>query len=154
MWKSEEVRRYKKKEAKADEKKRCRRTETESFCRQADALKYDDFAGLEEFTVRWSCLLHPNNAILVGIKYYLIQFYGSAPGFQLDQMATPLLRRKIQLCRDLLAIAHVLEPGSSKLRGLLLLLLLLLHLLLFDRIGLLCWALFGFIRPELTRFDF
>ena len=104
--------------------------------------------------MRWSCLLHPNNAILVGIKYYLIQFYGSAPGFQLDQMATPLLRRKIQLCRDLLAIAHVLEPGSSKLRGLLLLLLLLLHLLLFDRIGLLCWALFGFIRPELTRFDF
>ena len=84
---------------------------------QAEDLNYDDFAGLEEFIIRWSRFLHPNNAIIVAIKYYLIQFYGSAPGFHLDQLANPLLLRKIQLCQELLELTQILEPGSSKLRG-------------------------------------
>ena len=89
--------------------------------RQADCLNYDDFSGLEAFTDCWSHLLHPNNSILIAVKYYLCQFYGNSAGFFLSELSAPLLRRKIQLCRELLKLAAVLEPGASNLRGLYLL---------------------------------
>ena len=82
--------------------------------RKADALNYDDVSGLESFIDDWSPILHPNHFILIGIKYYLCHFYGNAPGYQLREMSVQLLDRKIQLCKELLNIAQVLEPGASK----------------------------------------
>lgn len=82
--------------------------------RKADALNYDDVAGLESFIEAWSPVLHPNHFILIGIKYYLCHFYGNAPGFELLEMPRHLLERKIQLCQELLSIAQILEPGASK----------------------------------------
>ena len=83
--------------------------------RKADALNYDDVNGLEAFLDTWTPVLHPNHSILVGVKYYLCHFYGNAPGYHLDEMPPHLLARKAQLCADLLAIARVLEPGTSRL---------------------------------------
>lgn len=84
--------------------------------RKADAISYDDLSGLETFLAVWSPVLHPNHSILLGIKYYLCQFYGNAPGYSLEQLPLRLLKRKMALCQNLLAIAHVLEPGNSKLQ--------------------------------------
>lgn len=84
---------------------------------KADSLNYDDVEGLETFVEKWSHLLHPNNSILVGIKYYLCLLYGNTPGYMLDEIPDELIEHKIDLCKDLLAIADVLEPGYSKLSG-------------------------------------
>ena len=82
--------------------------------RKADELNYDDISGLESFVDTWSSILHPNHSILIGIKYYLCHFYGNAPGFALHEMPLNLLERKIKLCQELLSVAKILEPGSSK----------------------------------------
>jgi len=83
--------------------------------RKADSLNYDDVAGLESFIDKWSKLLHPNNSIVVGVKYYLCLLYGNVDDYLVDQMPDALVQRKIALCKELLDIAHILEPGSSKL---------------------------------------
>jgi hypothetical protein len=81
--------------------------------RKADELNYDDFQGLEIFIETWSSLLHPNHSLLFGIKYYLCNFYGNAPGFLLKEMSWRFLTRKMKLCEELLNIARILEPGDS-----------------------------------------
>ena len=85
--------------------------------RKADALNYDDVEGLEAFLDTWTPVLHPNHSILIGVKYYLCHFYGNAPGYRLKEMSIHLLKRKMQLCTDLLAVACVLEPGTSRLQS-------------------------------------
>ena len=84
---------------------------------KADSLNYDDVDGLEDFIDKWSKLLHPNNSILIGVKYYLCLLYGNVPDYLYDEIADELIQRKIDLCNELLAIAQILEPGCSKLNG-------------------------------------
>lgn len=84
---------------------------------KADSLNYDDVTGLEAFIEKWSKLLHPNNSIVIGVKYYLCLLYGNVAEYLLDEMPDALVRRKIALCKELLDIASILEPGCSKLNG-------------------------------------
>ena len=84
---------------------------------RADCIGYDDLAGLEGFLSDAFRLLHHNHYILIGIKYYLCHFYGKAPGHLLEEMPNVLIERKIKLCREFLALAHILEPGPSKMQG-------------------------------------
>lgn len=88
----------------------------ECLQKKADALNYDDVDGLESFIDSWTPVLHPNHSILVGVKYYLCHFYGNAPGFSLDELTPQTLERKVQLCEELLTVARILEPGSSRLQ--------------------------------------
>lgn len=88
----------------------------ECLQRKADALNYDDVDGLEAFIDSWTPVLHPNHSILIGVKYYLCHFYGNAPGFRLGELPPQIVERKIQLCEELLTIANILEPGSSRLQ--------------------------------------
>jgi len=82
---------------------------------KADSLNYDDVIGLETFIEKWSKLLHPNNSIVIGVKYYLCLLYGNVDEYLLEEMSDALVQRKIFLCKELLDIAQILEPGCSKL---------------------------------------
>lgn len=84
---------------------------------KADSLNYDDVIGLETFIEKWSKLLHPNNSIVIGVKYYLCLLYGNVDEYLLEEMSDALVQRKIFLCKELLDIAQILEPGCSKLNG-------------------------------------
>ncbi|XP_031638498.1 SET and MYND domain-containing protein DDB_G0273589 [Contarinia nasturtii] len=62
-------------------------------------------------------LLHEQNTFVLQIKYALTQLYGNVSGFLWDEIGDTDLDRKISLCRELLEVAEILEPGKSVFRG-------------------------------------
>lgn len=54
---------------------------------------------------------------MLGIKYSLSQLYGKVEGFMIHEMSNALLQRKQDICKELMKVFDVLEPGMSRLRG-------------------------------------
>ncbi|KAM3965788.1 SET domain-containing protein SmydA-8 [Aphomia sociella] len=75
----------------------------------------------EDFIRRYSNTLHPLNHLVVQAKLALIQIYGNYKGYTLSEISDQLLKRKIDLCHELLELADKLEPGWTRFRGTLLL---------------------------------
>ncbi|KAF2350506.1 SET domain [Trinorchestia longiramus] len=76
-----------------------------------------DPAVLEELLEKYSSVLHPNHFHIIAIKSSLSQIYGRIPGLQMTDLTTTQLNRKMQCCRDVLKILDILDPGISRLRG-------------------------------------
>nr|CAD7434803.1 unnamed protein product [Timema monikensis] len=66
---------------------------------------------------KYRSVLHPRHAFITCIRLSLSQLYGRVPGYRLDEMPDILHERKIEICKDLMAVADVLEPGLTRLRG-------------------------------------
>ncbi|XP_011556296.3 SET domain-containing protein SmydA-8 [Plutella xylostella] len=77
--------------------------------------------GFEEFITKYSQTLHPTNHLVLQAKLSLIQIYGNQKGYTLSELPDHLLKRKIDLCHELLEISDKIEPGWTRLRGTLLL---------------------------------
>ncbi|XP_075980489.1 SET and MYND domain containing, arthropod-specific, member 2 [Anticarsia gemmatalis] len=71
----------------------------------------------EDFIDKYSQTLHPSNHLVVQAKLALVQIYGNYKGYTLSELSDPLLKRKMDLCHELLEIADKLEPGWSRFRG-------------------------------------
>jgi len=86
---------------------------------EADELESNNptVKSCEKFLEKWSSTFHPNHAILINIKYALLHLYGSEEGYELRDLQPLHLVRKEALCRELLAVADVVVPGISRLRG-------------------------------------
>ncbi|CAG0881754.1 unnamed protein product [Darwinula stevensoni] len=78
-----------------------------------------DVKMLEARLVKYASSLGRNNWHLVGIELLLSQVYGRTAGYILENLSPELLARKEALCRHVLRVADVLEPGKSRLRGML-----------------------------------
>ncbi|XP_038105706.1 SET domain-containing protein SmydA-8 [Culex quinquefasciatus] len=63
-------------------------------------------------------VLHPWNTNVLQVKYALTQLYGGGGpgGINLKDLSEKQLRRKVELCVDLLEVANQLEPGMSPFR--------------------------------------
>jgi hypothetical protein len=70
---------------------------------------------LEKLLTKYGNLLHSNHFLLISIKSTLIELYGHVKDFSLSD---ELLKRKIDLCEDVLKILDIFEPGKSRSRGL------------------------------------
>lgn len=57
---------------------------------------------------------------MICIKNALIELYGYVNGHLLSELPDVLLRRKIELCEEVLEILDVFESGKSRARGLML----------------------------------
>lgn len=66
---------------------------------------------LENLLCRLSTFLHPNHYHLYSIKHSLVQLYGRQPNY----MSQEILDKKIKMCKDLLAITKILDPGNARL---------------------------------------
>ncbi|KAE8741891.1 hypothetical protein FOCC_FOCC012543, partial [Frankliniella occidentalis] len=84
---------------------------------ESEALDHNDVVGLEGFLVKHAARLHPNHFLLLGAKHSLSQVYGKVQGYLIHQLPDALLERKLTICRDILSIFDLLEPGVSRLRG-------------------------------------
>ncbi|KAI9589935.1 SET domain-containing protein SmydA-8 [Glossina fuscipes] len=83
-----------------------------------DSIDVHDVQGLENFMKRYSVLLGSNHYLLLYVKYTLCQIYGRIEGYLLSDMSLEDLKRKEKYCREFLQVADILQPGLSKLRGL------------------------------------
>ncbi|XP_034250401.1 SET domain-containing protein SmydA-8 isoform X2 [Thrips palmi] len=84
---------------------------------EAEAIDPNDVAGLEAFVAKYSPRLHPNHYHLLGAKHSLSQVYGKVHGYLIHQLPDDLLERKLNICKDILRVFDILEPGVSRLRG-------------------------------------
>lgn len=62
-------------------------------------------------------MLHKNHYLNLGAKHSLCQLYGRYQGYLIQHLPMDKLRVKEDYCRDLLQVVDVLEPGFSRLRG-------------------------------------
>lgn len=66
---------------------------------------------------KYRSVLHPKHAFMTLMRHSLSQLYGRVEGYMLDDLPDILLERKAELCRDLLQVLNVIEPGYSRMRG-------------------------------------
>lgn len=66
---------------------------------------------------RYRNVLHKNHYLNLSAKHSLCQVYGRSEKHMLHLMTDTELKRKEEYCRDLLNVVDFLEPGLSRLRG-------------------------------------
>lgn len=73
----------------------------------------------ENVLIKYSKILHPNHYLLVNLKENLIDMYGWQLSNQIDNenVITQCLDRKIALCREVLNILNVIQPGLNRARA-------------------------------------
>jgi len=84
---------------------------------EVEALDENSIPALEAFVMRYQNVLHPNHYHFLGVLHLLCQLYGKAPGFLINNLTETQLRHKRNLCRQLLKVVDIVEPGYSRLRG-------------------------------------
>ncbi|CRL02851.1 CLUMA_CG015740, isoform A, partial [Clunio marinus] len=87
---------------------------------ELDAIGGNNVIEIEGFMRKYSRTLHNNHYIFLSAKHSLCQLLGKVEGYLINELNAELLKRKEDLCRDLLEVIDVLEPGSSRLRGVIL----------------------------------
>ncbi|XP_023303762.2 SET domain-containing protein SmydA-8 [Lucilia cuprina] len=92
-----------------------------AMLKEIEALDKTSVKAFEDFLHRYRDILHDKNTHVLQVKYALTQLYGNAPGFTLPEMNDAAIKRKIELCQELLEVADVLDGGWSIFRGNLLL---------------------------------
>ncbi|KAM7347903.1 SET and MYND domain containing, arthropod-specific, member 4 [Cochliomyia hominivorax] len=83
-----------------------------------ESIDVHNVPGLENFLKRYSDVLGPNHYLLHSAKYSLCQIYGKIENYLLPQLSLEDLQRKQRYCREFLEVIDVLEPGLTRLRGL------------------------------------
>ncbi|RZF49064.1 hypothetical protein LSTR_LSTR008350 [Laodelphax striatellus] len=68
-----------------------------------------------EFLNKLEQLLHPHHFHCYEVKHLLIQLYGHQDGFSHNDLTMEQINQKIDICRDLLSINKILDPGYSRL---------------------------------------
>lgn len=75
----------------------------------------------ENVLLKYSKILHPNHYLMVNLKENLIDMYGWQLSNQIDNDAVIIecLDRKVALCREVLNILNVIQPGLNRARAML-----------------------------------
>lgn len=71
----------------------------------------------ERLLRKYKSLLHPSHYICTGLRQLLIEMYGRVRGYEMVQLTDQLLERKAELCREVLRVLNIFEPGLSRARA-------------------------------------
>ncbi|XP_011868644.1 PREDICTED: protein msta, isoform B-like isoform X2 [Vollenhovia emeryi] len=66
---------------------------------------------------KYRSVLHPRHAFLSMLRHSLTQMYGRVNEYLLDDLPIIVLEHKVDMCRLLLQVLDVVEPGYSRVRG-------------------------------------
>lgn len=58
--------------------------------------------------------LHPNHYHCYAVKHSLVQLYGYQQGYLPNQISDELLKKKSNMCREMLEITRVIDPGNAR----------------------------------------
>lgn len=65
-------------------------------------------------------VLEPLHFTMTNIKQSLIELYGRVPEYRLQELSDEQLQRKIDLCKDVMRVLDIFEPGKTRSRAMLL----------------------------------
>lgn len=72
---------------------------------------------MEKFLEKYRNVLHPTHYLCLGVKLSLSQLYGKISGYLIHELNDEQLKRKENLCKEILKIFDIIEPGYTRLRG-------------------------------------
>ncbi|XP_013199554.2 SET domain-containing protein SmydA-8 [Amyelois transitella] len=82
-----------------------------------EQIDANDVPGFENFLHKYRNVLYPTHYLCLSAKHSLSQLYGKVANYMIHEMPEEELKRKIEICRDLMTVFDVIEPGYSRLRG-------------------------------------
>ncbi|XP_061938952.1 SET domain-containing protein SmydA-8-like isoform X1 [Apis cerana] len=71
----------------------------------------------ETVAKKYRSVLHPRHAFLTMLRHSLTQMYGRVEDYLLEDLPDVVLEHKIDMCKLLLQVLDVIEPGYSRIRG-------------------------------------
>ncbi|EZA57735.1 SET domain-containing protein SmydA-8 isoform X1 [Ooceraea biroi] len=71
----------------------------------------------ENVVKKYQSVLHPRHAFLTMLRHSLTQMYGRVDEYLLNDLPDVVLEHKVDMCRLLLQVLDVVEPGYSRIRG-------------------------------------
>ncbi|XP_065357523.1 SET domain-containing protein SmydA-8 isoform X2 [Calliphora vicina] len=74
----------------------------------------------EKLLKKYRVVLHPLHYIMISLKQNLIEMYGRVKEYEMVELPDVLLERKEELCRHVLRVMNVFEPGLSRMRAMIL----------------------------------
>ncbi|GLG94390.1 SET domain-containing protein, partial [Gryllus bimaculatus] len=83
---------------------------------ELETVDANDVRALEAFLKKYRNVLHSHHYLALSAKHSLAQLYGKAQGFTIHELSDELLARKRDICRELVRVFDVLEPGLTRLR--------------------------------------
>lgn len=89
--------------------------QTEEIAPGAEAIEMR-----EQLLRKYRSVFHPKHSCLISLKHSLSQLYGRVEGYNLGELPDILLERKMELCRQILEVLDVINPGESRMRGMML----------------------------------
>lgn len=84
---------------------------------ELELLDPNSIKDYEDYLKRYANVLHQSHYLILSAKHSLCQLIGRSDGFIINELDLTQLQRKEEYCRDLLNVVNVLEPGASRLRG-------------------------------------
>lgn len=72
---------------------------------------------MELLMKKYRSVLHPCHFVQTALRQNLIEMYGRVEGYEMVELPDVLLERKEELCRQVLRVLNVLEPGLSRARA-------------------------------------
>lgn len=72
---------------------------------------------METLLEKYRNVLHATHYLSVKLKISLSQLYGKVDDCIITELPDEGLERKIEICKELLKIFDVIEPGFTRLRG-------------------------------------
>lgn len=82
-----------------------------------DSLDSNDIPSMETFLQKYRNVLHPTHYLCLGVKLSLSQLYGKINGYLIHELSNEQLVRKREICREIIKVFDVIEPGYTRLRG-------------------------------------
>lgn len=72
---------------------------------------------MEQFLQKYRNVLHPTHYICLSVKLSLSQLYGKVKGYLIHELPDELLERKRDVCKEIIKVFDIVEPGFTRLRG-------------------------------------
>lgn len=75
---------------------------------------------IESVLKKYRSILHPRHYQMISLKQALIELYGRVSGYEMPELPDLLLERKLEICRDVIKVLDITEPGKTRARGMIL----------------------------------
>lgn len=84
---------------------------------EVEQIDCNDIPVMEQFLYKYRNVLHPTHYLCLGIKVSLSQIYGRIAGYLVHELDEKQLVRKRDICKEILRVFDIIEPGYTRIRG-------------------------------------
>ncbi|XP_055598201.1 SET domain-containing protein SmydA-8-like [Uranotaenia lowii] len=84
---------------------------------ELDGIDANSIELYEQFISKYRSTLHENHYLILSAEHSLCSLYGKIDGYLMSDLTIEQIKRKETICRHLLALVEDIEPGLSRLRG-------------------------------------